>query len=137
MIVTSRRRRNLIRNFAVPAEKDHHRRTGHGSRAARAWQHDGAPILVAVGSIVPRKGYDVLVEALASIAQMQWRCTIVGSPERATDFVQNVRARIAAHGLESRIKLAGTTAKRLSVCRTCVAADRNMKEVEHETRPDS
>lgn len=68
----------------------------------------GAPLqLVAVGSIVPRKGYDVLVEALAPLRDRDWRLTIIGSPDRAPDTTRNLTARIAAAGLSDRILLAG------------------------------
>ena len=38
--------------------------------------------LLAVGSIVPRKGYDVLVAALAGLKDLSWRLSIVGDPTR-------------------------------------------------------
>jgi glycosyltransferase involved in cell wall biosynthesis len=63
--------------------------------------------LLAVGSIVPRKGYDVLVEALARLpASPDWSLTIVGA-ERDTATAEALRSRIAAHGLGQRITLAG------------------------------
>ena len=34
--------------------------------------------LLAVGSVVPRKGYDVLIDGLAAIADLDWRLVIAG-----------------------------------------------------------
>jgi glycosyltransferase involved in cell wall biosynthesis len=65
--------------------------------------------ILAVGSIVQRKGYDLLVEALAGLQDFNWRLRIVGALDRAPDCVQALRAQIAAAGLEERIILGGAT----------------------------
>ena len=65
--------------------------------------------ILAVGSIVQRKGYDLLVEALAGLQDFDWRLRIVGALDRAPDCVQALRAQIAAAGLEERIILGGAT----------------------------
>ena len=76
--------------------------------AARARPADaGEPILLTVGSIVPRKAFDVLVRALAGIAHLPWRMRIVGSPERSPETATSLRAQIVASGLASRIELVG------------------------------
>jgi glycosyltransferase involved in cell wall biosynthesis len=67
---------------------------------------DGGEI-VSVGSVVPRKGYDILVAALAQLRDEPWRCTIVGSLERDPDCAAALRAQIAREGLEERIRLIG------------------------------
>ncbi len=63
--------------------------------------------ILAVGSIVPRKGYDLLVEALAGLQDFAWRLRIVGALDRAPACVEALRAQIAAAGLEERIALGG------------------------------
>ncbi len=68
---------------------------------------DGPLRLLAVGSIVPRKGYHVLVEALASLRDRNWHLTIVGAPDRAPETMRALTGQIAAAGLEDRILLAG------------------------------
>ena len=51
----------------------------HGSRAAgRAAKQSGPVALLTVGAVVPRKGHDVLIEALAGLIDLPWRLTIVG-----------------------------------------------------------
>ena len=40
---------------------------------------DGTLRLLSVGAVVPRKGFDVLIDALATIAGLPWRLTIAGS----------------------------------------------------------
>lgn len=68
---------------------------------------DGREI-VSVGSVVPRKGYDVLVAALARLRDEPWRCTIVGGLDRDPACADALRAQIAREGLADRIRLAGT-----------------------------
>jgi glycosyltransferase involved in cell wall biosynthesis len=68
------------------------------------------PHLLSLGAVVPRKGHDVLVSALARLPDLAWRCTIAGSLERAPDAVQALREQIAATGLDGHIILAGEVA---------------------------
>ncbi|PTM41878.1 glycosyltransferase family 4 protein [Bosea sp. 124] len=68
---------------------------------------DGPLRLLAVGSIVPRKGYPVLVEALSTLRDRKWHLTIVGAGDRTPDAMRDLTGQIAAAGLEDRILLAG------------------------------
>ncbi len=43
--------------------------------------------LLCVGAVTPTKGHDVLVDALAEIADLEWRCTCVGSLDIEPAFV--------------------------------------------------
>lgn len=65
------------------------------------------PALLCVASVVPRKGQDVLVRALAAIQNLRWTCSCVGSYDRDPAFAQSVVELIRAFGLESRIQLMG------------------------------
>ncbi len=67
----------------------------------------GAVSLLAVGSLVPRKGYDVLVSALEGLADRDWRLTIIGADDRSPATAQALRLQIAEAGLNDRITLAG------------------------------
>lgn len=65
--------------------------------------------LICVGSITPRKGQDVLVEALSQISDdaPAWHCQLIGSTELAPAFAQNVSQQIEHANLAHRVTLAG------------------------------
>ncbi|CCH31412.1 glycosyltransferase [Actinosynnema sp. NPDC047251] len=66
---------------------------------------DGVSSLLCVASITPRKGHDVLVEALARVADRPWTCVCAGPADPG--HARSVRAAIARHGLAERIDLVG------------------------------
>ncbi|MFD2261381.1 glycosyltransferase family 4 protein [Lacibacterium aquatile] len=70
----------------------------------------GPDLLLAVGSVIPRKGYDVLVAALAQVADRPWICRIVGG-FRDPAHVKALRRQIAQVGLQTRILLVGEQAE--------------------------
>ena len=51
--------------------------------------------LLAVGSIVPRKGYDLLIAALGQIPDLPWRLVIAADPGRSPATAQALEAQIA------------------------------------------
>lgn len=73
----------------------------------RPTQKTGTLRLVSAGAVVPRKGHDVLVEALAALAGLEWCCTIAGSLDRDAATAVTLRALIHRLGLDSRVELVG------------------------------
>jgi glycosyltransferase involved in cell wall biosynthesis len=63
--------------------------------------------IISVGTVVPRKGYDVLVTALAMLKGEPWHCTIIGGLDRDIACADALKAQIAAEGLQDRITLTG------------------------------
>ncbi len=61
--------------------------------------------LLCVAVVAPHKGHDVLIEALARCADLDWQLTCVGAHDRA--FVERLRRRIAEHGLAERVRFTG------------------------------
>lgn len=60
-------------------------------------------LIVSVGRLVPKKGFDVLIRALAKIAHEPWRCVIAGDgPERPR--LESLRDEL---GLRDRVELLG------------------------------
>jgi len=72
----------------------------------RGLGRDGERVaLLSVGIIVPRKGYDVLIAALASLRDLPWRLTIVGDRRRDAEESARLDADILRHGLAARVAI--------------------------------
>jgi glycosyltransferase involved in cell wall biosynthesis len=65
------------------------------------------PLILTVAAVVPRKGHDILIEALAGLGDLPWRCRLVGALDRHPATVAGLRAAIDRHGLADRIALVG------------------------------
>jgi glycosyltransferase involved in cell wall biosynthesis len=67
---------------------------------------DGSRLLC-VGALTPTKGHDVLVRALAHLADLPWTCRLVGPAARAPQQEALVRSLAEEHGLDGRVELVG------------------------------
>lgn len=63
--------------------------------------------LLCVGSVVPRKGHAVLIDALKRLRDLEWTLACVGSLTRSLATVEKLRQQIDAAGLGERVTLAG------------------------------
>lgn len=63
--------------------------------------------LLAVGSMVPRKGYDLLIAALGPIVDLPWQLVIAADPSRDPATAEALKAQIASLHLTDRVELAG------------------------------
>jgi len=63
--------------------------------------------LLSVGAVVPRKGYDVLIAALATLRELPWNLTVAGDRTRDPATAQRLEADIARLNLTERVTLAG------------------------------
>jgi glycosyltransferase involved in cell wall biosynthesis len=75
--------------------------------AALARGTDGASRLLCVAAVTRGKGLDLLVDALARVAELAWTCDLVGSLHRDPGYVEHVRRLIERHGLTGRVRLLG------------------------------
>lgn len=98
-------------DFGVPASKITVAIPGTTRKARATGASEAALNLLAVGSIVPRKGYAVLVEALAGLKKRSWHLRIVGAA-RALDTVNALQQQIEREGLNDRIQLLGAVRER-------------------------
>ena len=64
------------------------------------------PLILSVGIQVPRKGHDILIRALAEVADRSWQAVIAGSALDA-DHAALLSRLVAEAGLTGRIRLAG------------------------------
>lgn len=63
--------------------------------------------LLCVGAITPVKGYDLLLDALATVGDPAWRCVCVGSLDLDAEFVEVLRWRTEDRGLDDRVCFTG------------------------------
>jgi glycosyltransferase involved in cell wall biosynthesis len=110
VVVTSPPTRDVLAaEFGVPGETIRVAIPGTDPAPRAELRLGAGPVrLLAVGSIVPRKGYDILVAALEQIAGRDWTLIIAGSPDYAPQTAMALRDAIGAAGLAKRITLAGT-----------------------------
>jgi glycosyltransferase involved in cell wall biosynthesis len=97
----------LVADYAVAPERLSVVRPGTDRAAAQPRVTGPVVDLLAVGSVVPRKGYDILVAALARIPDLGWRLVIAGDRERSPETVRRLDAEIAHLGLAGRVSFAG------------------------------
>jgi glycosyltransferase involved in cell wall biosynthesis len=112
VIVTSAATAHLIiSDYGVPAERVSVAKPGSDrippAQARSDHRRDGAIQLLSVGAVVPRKGFDVLIAALATLTELPWQLTIAGDLTRDRDTAMRLEADIARHGLQDRISTVG------------------------------
>jgi glycosyltransferase involved in cell wall biosynthesis len=100
-------RRALIADYAVAPGSVTVALPGIDAVAATARPPRNGVTLLAVGAIVPRKGYDVLIDALATLTDLEWHLVIAGDCIRDRATADAVAARIAASGLGARVSMRG------------------------------
>ncbi|AGK57998.1 group 1 glycosyl transferase [Hyphomicrobium denitrificans 1NES1] len=107
IVVTSRvTKRILVDTMGLSADKV--TIAEPGTDPAQRATGTGAPLqILSVGAVLPRKGYHLLVEALAPLKHIDWRLTIAGALDRHPEAVATVQKAIQATGLEDRVTLAG------------------------------
>jgi glycosyltransferase involved in cell wall biosynthesis len=97
--------RTLAAEFGVPAERITVAEPGTDRVAVAPRRQTGAVALLAVGAVTPRKGYDVLIEALSGLVDLPWRLTIVGDCGRDLPTVARLKADIERHRLGPRVAI--------------------------------
>jgi glycosyltransferase involved in cell wall biosynthesis len=98
--------RTLAADFAVPETRIDVATPGTDP-APRA-RGTAAPLqLLAVGSVIPRKAYDLLVRALGPLAGSDWRLTIAGPTGRHAEAFEALTSALRATGLAGRVSLIG------------------------------
>ena len=80
------------------------------------------PQLLCVATVTPRKGHELLVDALATVADLPWHLECIGALDRAPQHVARVRTRISEHALSQRIELRGTVSH-AQLCAAYARAD--------------
>jgi glycosyltransferase involved in cell wall biosynthesis len=106
VVVTSEwTRRQVLTRYEIPACRVHVARPGVDRVTAPAQPVRGH--LICVGVLSQHKGQDLLVEALAGLADRDWHCVLAGSLDRDPEFVEQLRTRVTRLGYDRRVRLSG------------------------------
>jgi glycosyltransferase involved in cell wall biosynthesis len=99
-------RRLLLERYSLPADGVHVAEPGvEAAELARGSSAGDA--LLSVAAVIPGKGHDVLLDALAGLRGQRWRCLCVGSLERDPAFVARLRRRALDDGIDTRVRFSG------------------------------
>ena len=108
VIVTSEATARIVMtDYDVPSQRISVVRPGNDPVPLALGSNDGVVRLLSVGSVVPIKGYDVLIRAMATLNDMPWRLTIAGDRTRNPAAAAQLDADIEAYGLGDRIAMLG------------------------------
>ena len=107
VIVTSAMTGRLLRaTFNVPPEKISVAEPG--TKPAARSRGTGSPVrLLSVGTVSPRKGYEVLVAALGPLRDLDWQLTIAGATDRVSGAAPALERSIRSAGIGGRVELVG------------------------------
>ena len=100
-------RRTVIELYALPADRVSVAEPGVDLAELATGTATGGALL-SVAAVTADKGHDVLLDALATVTDLPWRCVCVGSLDRDPAFVEGLRRRSLELGLADRMCLAGT-----------------------------
>jgi glycosyltransferase involved in cell wall biosynthesis len=96
----------LIDLYGLPGDRVHVATPGVDEAPVAPGSAAGSELLC-VAAVTPYKGHDVLMSALAEVADLPWTCVCVGSLTRDPDFVDQLRQQITGSGLAGRVRFVG------------------------------
>ncbi len=99
-------RRRLLELYSLPADRVHVAEPAVDAADLAAGTATGGALLC-VAAVTSEKGHDVLLDALATTADLPWNCVCVGSLDREPAFVEGLRRRSLDAGLDDRVFFPG------------------------------
>lgn len=110
VIVTSHNTARLLsREFAVPESKITVALPGTDKQSFAACVGN-PPLLLTVATLTQRKAHDLLIDALALIADLPWQARFVGGKDFDSAWTAYLHSKLALHAIEDRITLVGNVA---------------------------
>jgi glycosyltransferase involved in cell wall biosynthesis len=122
VVATSRATAGLLAGYDVAERRLRVVEPGTDPAPAAAGARGGPPRLLCVGALVPRKGHDLLLRALARVADLPWHLDCVGDPDRDPGWSSGLVRLRDTLGLAGRVAFAGALPDR-EVERAYAAAD--------------
>ncbi len=106
MVATSEwTRRWLLEHYDLPRPRP--RRPAGRRRRRHLSRKPGRRGLLCVAAVTPVKGQDLLLAALASVADRPWRCECVGDLTRDPGFAASLARQAREGGIGDRIRFTG------------------------------
>jgi glycosyltransferase involved in cell wall biosynthesis len=107
VVTTSRwARRTLLELYELPGHRVHVAEPGVDA-ADLAPGTAGGEALLCVAAVIPGKGHDVLLDALATLTDLSWRCLCAGRLDGDPAFAERLRRRAVDRGLADRMSFSG------------------------------
>jgi glycosyltransferase involved in cell wall biosynthesis len=106
VLVTSESTKQALAAYGIAPERISVVQPGTDEAPLASRRHDALQLLC-VAAVTPRKGHDVLINALAPLASRPWTLSCVGSTTRDPATVAQLRSLLAHLGLEKRVFLTG------------------------------
>jgi glycosyltransferase involved in cell wall biosynthesis len=100
--------RLLTSDYGVPEKRITVARPGSDPAPLARGSRDGIVRLLSVGAVVPRKGFDVLIAALATLTDLPWQLTVAGDRTRDRNAAARLDRDIGHHRLGNRIAALGS-----------------------------
>lgn len=97
----------LAADYRVPADRLYVAPPGTDPAPAATGSGEPRVVLLTVGALVPRKGHDVLLEALAQLRDLAWRLVVAGDAGRDPAWATARREQARAAGIDARITWTG------------------------------
>jgi glycosyltransferase involved in cell wall biosynthesis len=107
IVVTSPATGQLLRDQGIPAHRIRVVVPGVDPAPAATGSTSPGVRLLCVATVTPRKGHDLLLEALAGLAHLPWSLRCVGSLDRDREWCAKILGRRSELGLEGRVKFTG------------------------------
>jgi glycosyltransferase involved in cell wall biosynthesis len=98
-------RRTLLELYSLPGDRVHVAEPGVDVASLAPGTTSGGALLC-VAAVIPGKGHDVLLDALATMTDECWNCVCVGTMERDPAFAESLRRRVSDDGLGDRVHFA-------------------------------
>lgn len=114
-------RRRLLAVYPLAADRVHVATPAVDAADVAAGSAAGGSLLC-VATVTREKGHDVLLDALATLTDLSWRCACVGRLDRDPAFAEILRRRSVAGGFGDRVCFPGTRSG-ADLDRTYAAAD--------------
>jgi glycosyltransferase involved in cell wall biosynthesis len=106
-VTSSATARIVSSDYGVPPERITVARPGNDPVPRARGSRGGVLHLLSVGAVVPRKGFDVLIAALAELTDLEWRLTIAGDLTRDPVAAERLQLDIVRHGLSCVVATPG------------------------------